>query len=84
MVWGVISHHGRSNWIRIEGSNTQVRKVLQPEVVPFLRGIAEAIFQQDYARPHSAKTVRDFCSVQYMQLFTWPAFPPDMLPIKPV
>ncbi|GFY14062.1 hypothetical protein TNCV_3274941 [Trichonephila clavipes] len=38
MVWGAISYHGRSNWLRIEGclnSNRYFREVLQPEVVPF-------------------------------------------------
>ncbi|GFS54567.1 transposable element Tc1 transposase [Trichonephila clavipes] len=45
---GVISYHGRSNLLQIEGnlkSNRYVREVLQPEVVPFLQGIPEAIFQ---------------------------------------
>ena len=48
----------------------------------FLQGITRAIFQQDNAHPHIAKTVRDFCSVQHMQLFTWTAHSPDMLPIE--
>ncbi|GFW80938.1 transposable element Tc1 transposase [Trichonephila clavipes] len=61
-----------------------VREVLQPEVIPFLRGIPGAIFQQDNARPHVAKTVRDFCSAQHMQLLPWPAYSPDMSPIEHV
>ncbi|GFV47771.1 hypothetical protein TNCV_517701 [Trichonephila clavipes] len=39
MVWGAISYHGRSNFLRIEGhlnSNRYVREVLQPKVKPFL------------------------------------------------
>ncbi|GFX87698.1 transposable element Tc1 transposase [Trichonephila clavipes] len=39
MVWGVISYHGRTNFLRIEGdlnSNRYVCEVLQPEVVLFL------------------------------------------------
>ncbi|GFX09748.1 transposable element Tcb2 transposase [Trichonephila clavipes] len=35
-------------------------------------------------RPHAAKTVRDFCSAQRMQLHTWPAYSPDMSPIEHV
>ncbi|GFV28452.1 transposable element Tcb1 transposase [Trichonephila clavipes] len=49
MVWGVISYHGRSNLLRIEGnlnSNRYVREVVQPEVVPLLQGVTGAIFQQ--------------------------------------
>ncbi|GFU39773.1 transposable element Tcb2 transposase [Trichonephila clavipes] len=39
MVWDTISYHGRSTLLRIEfnlNSNSYVRKVLHPEVVPFL------------------------------------------------
>ncbi|GFV66548.1 hypothetical protein TNCV_3894411 [Trichonephila clavipes] len=43
-----------------------------------------AIFQQDNARPHVAKTVRDFCSAQHMQILSWPAYSPDMSPIEHV
>ncbi|GFW34198.1 transposable element Tcb2 transposase [Trichonephila clavipes] len=43
-----------------------------------------AIFQLDNARPYVAKTVRDFCSGQYMQLLSWPAYLPDMSPIEHV
>ncbi|GFV84640.1 transposable element Tc1 transposase [Trichonephila clavipes] len=71
MVWGAISYHGRSNLLRFEGnlnSNRYVHEVLQPEVVPFLQGIHGAVFQQYNTRPHVAKTVRDFCSAQHMQL----------------
>ncbi|GFT49978.1 transposable element Tc1 transposase [Trichonephila clavipes] len=35
-------------------------------------------------RPYVAKTVRDFCSPQHMQLLPWPAYSPDMLPIEHV
>ncbi|GFU93004.1 transposable element Tc1 transposase [Trichonephila clavipes] len=87
MVWGVISYHGRSNLLRFEGnlnSNRYVHEVLQPEVVPFLQGIHGAVFQQDNTRPHVAKTVRDFCSAQHMQLLPWPAYSPNMSPIEHV
>ncbi|GFW90034.1 transposable element Tc1 transposase [Trichonephila clavipes] len=70
MVLGAISYHERSNFLRIEGnlnSNSYVREVLQLEVVPLhLRHPWSYIFQQDNARPHVAKTVRDFCSAQHM------------------
>ncbi|GFV31644.1 uncharacterized protein TNCV_692181 [Trichonephila clavipes] len=75
MVWGAISHEGRPNLLRPN---------LQPEVVPFLQGIPGVIFQQDNARPHLAKTVRDFCSAQHLQLLPWPAYSPVMSPIEHV
>ncbi|GFY31646.1 hypothetical protein TNCV_4199571 [Trichonephila clavipes] len=39
MVWGAISYHRRSNFLRIEVnfiSNRCTREVLQPEIIPFL------------------------------------------------
>ncbi|PRD36034.1 UNVERIFIED_CONTAM: hypothetical protein NCL1_09849 [Trichonephila clavipes] len=39
MVWGAISYHGRSNFLRIEGNlngNWYVHEMLQPEVVSLL------------------------------------------------
>ncbi|GFU13726.1 transposable element Tc1 transposase [Trichonephila clavipes] len=85
MVWDAISYHGRSNLLRIKGnlnSNRYVREVLHPEVVLFHRSIPGAIFQQNNTRPHVAKTVRDFCSAQHMQLLPWPAYSPIMSPIE--
>ncbi|GFV98713.1 transposable element Tc1 transposase [Trichonephila clavipes] len=82
---GVISYHGRSYLLRIEGnlnSNRYIHEVLQPEVFPFRQGLHAAIFQQNNARPHAAKTVRDFCSTQPMPLLPWPSYSPDMSPIE--
>ncbi|GFT25192.1 transposable element Tc1 transposase [Trichonephila clavipes] len=87
MVRGTISYYGRFNLLRIEcnlNSKRYVREVRHPKVVPFLQGIPGVIFQQDNTRSHVAKTVRDFCSVQLMQLLPWPAYLPDMSPIEHV
>ncbi|GFV62312.1 hypothetical protein TNCV_2464391 [Trichonephila clavipes] len=37
--------------------------------------------RQDNACPHVAKTVRDLCSAQHMQLLPWSAYSTDMSPI---
>ena len=58
--------------------------MLQFEVVSFLQCTPGAIFQQNNARPHVAKTVPDFCLAQHMQLPPWPAYSPDMSPIEHV
>ncbi|GFX40453.1 transposable element Tcb1 transposase [Trichonephila clavipes] len=39
---------------------------------------------QDNARPHVAKTVRDFCSAQHRQLLPWVCFLPNISPIEHV
>ncbi|GFU78220.1 transposable element Tcb2 transposase [Trichonephila clavipes] len=36
------------------------------------------------ARPHVAKTVRDFCSAQHIQLLPWPSYSSDMSSIEHV
>ncbi|GFU93602.1 transposable element Tcb2 transposase [Trichonephila clavipes] len=38
----------------------------------------------DNAHPHVAKTIRDFCSAQHMQLLPWSAYSPNMSPIEHV
>ncbi|GFT10944.1 transposable element Tcb2 transposase [Trichonephila clavipes] len=77
----------RSNLLRIEGNHNckrDVREALQSQVIPFLQDIPRPIFQQVNERPHVAKTVRNFCSAQHMQLLPWPAYLPDRLPIEHV
>ncbi|GFT30381.1 uncharacterized protein TNCV_2376771 [Trichonephila clavipes] len=52
MVWGGIGYHSRTPLIRIAGalnSNRYISKVLEPVVLPYLQGLATAIFQQDNA-----------------------------------
>ncbi|GFU53488.1 hypothetical protein TNCV_3169221 [Trichonephila clavipes] len=58
--------------------------MLHPEVVPFLKGIPVAIFQQDNVPPHVAKTVQDLCSNQHIQLLSWPAYSTDLSLIEHV
>ena len=65
--WDAISYDERLNFLGIEGNLNMSRyvcKMLQPEVIPFVQGIPGAIFSQDNALPHVAKTVRDFLSAQ--------------------
>ena len=61
-----------------------IQEGLQSEVVPFLQGIPEIIFQHDNARRHFAKTVPSFCSAQHMRFYPWPAYSKDMLPTEHV
>ncbi|GFV51016.1 transposable element Tcb1 transposase [Trichonephila clavipes] len=63
MVWGGIGYHSRTPLVRIAGSlNSQryISEVLEPVVLPYLQGVATAIFQQDNARPHVALIVQRF------------------------
>ncbi|GFU69661.1 uncharacterized protein TNCV_2559511 [Trichonephila clavipes] len=64
--------------------NWQWKTEGDPEVVPFLQGITGAIFQQDNARPNAAKTVRNYCSAQHIQLLRLPTYSLVMLSIEHV
>ncbi|GFU91259.1 uncharacterized protein TNCV_4925891 [Trichonephila clavipes] len=75
-------YYERVNVLRIEGnlnSNRYVREGLQPKVFPFLQDIPGAIFQQDNACPHVAKTVSRVLFSQHIQLLPWAANSLDIL-----
>ncbi|GFT53363.1 transposable element Tcb2 transposase [Trichonephila clavipes] len=49
---------------------------------PFLNGLPGAIFQQDNARPHTARVAQDF--LRHFQTLSWPAHSPDLSPVEHV
>ncbi|GFW41015.1 transposable element Tcb2 transposase [Trichonephila clavipes] len=59
-----------------------VSEMLQPKIIPFLQGNPRDVFQQDNALPYVAKTVRDLCSSQHMQLVPCPNYSPYKSPIE--
>ncbi|GFV47254.1 uncharacterized protein TNCV_4829101 [Trichonephila clavipes] len=55
MVWGGIVYHSRTPLVRIAdtlNSQRYISEVLEPVVLPYLQGLATAIFQRDNALPH--------------------------------
>ncbi|GFV52702.1 transposable element Tc1 transposase [Trichonephila clavipes] len=48
----------------------------------FLNGLPEAIFQQDNARPHTARVAQNF--IRHFQILPWPARSPDVSPVEHV
>ena len=63
MVWGAIAYDSRSTLIVLHGNLTGQRyvdDVLRPHAGPFLHGLPGAMFQQDNARPHTARVAQDF------------------------
>ncbi|GFU40333.1 transposable element Tcb1 transposase [Trichonephila clavipes] len=61
MVWGCIGYYSRTPLVRIAGTlNSQcyISEVLKPVVLPYLQGLATAIFQQDNARLHVARILQ--------------------------
>ncbi|GFY34758.1 transposable element Tcb1 transposase [Trichonephila clavipes] len=52
MVWDGIGYHSRTPLVRIAGtlnSHGYISEVFEPVVLPYLQGLATAIFQQDNA-----------------------------------
>ncbi|GFX11334.1 transposable element Tcb2 transposase [Trichonephila clavipes] len=64
--------------------NDESRFVLGTDDNPgtFLNGLPGAIFQQDNARPHTARVFQDFLG--YFQTLPWPARCPDLSPVEHV
>ncbi|GFV81710.1 transposable element Tc1 transposase [Trichonephila clavipes] len=82
---GAIAYDSRSTLIVMRGTLTDQRYVddiLRPHVGPFLNGLTGAIFQQDNARPHTARVAQDF--LRHFQTLPWPARSPDLSPVEHV
>ncbi|GFW20317.1 transposable element Tcb2 transposase [Trichonephila clavipes] len=86
MVWGEgIAYDSRSTLIVMRGTLTGQRYVddiLRPRVGPFLNGLPGAIFQQDNARPLTARIAQDFLLL--FQTLPWLARSPDLSPVEHV
>ncbi|UYV66514.1 hypothetical protein LAZ67_4001938 [Cordylochernes scorpioides] len=85
MVWGAIAYDSRSPLLRIQGTMTAQRyvdDVLRPVTLPYLQGVPNALYQQDNARPHTARISQQ--ALQDLQMLPWPPYSPDLSPIEHV
>ncbi|UYV61907.1 hypothetical protein LAZ67_1007032 [Cordylochernes scorpioides] len=85
MVWGAIAYGSRSPLLRIQGTMTAQRyvdDVLRPVTLPYLQGVPNALYQQDNARPHTARISQQ--ALQDVQILPWPLYSPDLSPIEHV
>ncbi|KFM59999.1 Transposable element Tc1 transposase, partial [Stegodyphus mimosarum] len=85
MVSGAIAFDSRSPLVRILDTMTAQRyldNVLRPVAIPYLQGLPNVIFQQDNARPHSARICQH--ALQGIQMLPWPPYSPDLSPIEHV
>ncbi|UYV68209.1 HMX3 [Cordylochernes scorpioides] len=85
MVWGAIAYDSRSPLLRIQGIMTAQRyvdDVLRPVTLPYLQGVPNALYQQDNARPHTARISQQ--ALQDVQMLPWPPYSPDLSPIEHV
>ncbi|UYV83090.1 hypothetical protein LAZ67_22002170 [Cordylochernes scorpioides] len=85
MVWGAIAYDCGSPLFRIQGTMTAQRyvdDVLRPVTLPYLQGVPNALYQQDNARPHTARISQQ--ALQDVQMPPWPPYSPDLSPIEHV
>ncbi|GFX73527.1 transposable element Tcb1 transposase [Trichonephila clavipes] len=85
MVWGGIGHHSHTPLVRNAGTlNSQryISEVMEPVILPYVQGLATAIFQQDNAGPHVARIVQRFFVNHQIELLPWPALSPDLSQIE--
>ncbi|UYV62019.1 hypothetical protein LAZ67_1007512 [Cordylochernes scorpioides] len=85
MVWGAIAYDSRSPLLRIQGTMTAQRyvdDVLRPVTLPYLQGVPNALYQQDNARPQTARISQQ--ALQDVPMLPWPPYSPDLSPIEHV
>ncbi|UYV67781.1 hypothetical protein LAZ67_5002028 [Cordylochernes scorpioides] len=76
---------GENLTIYSEGTMTAQRyvdDVLRPVTLPYLQVVPNALYQQDNARPHTARISQQ--ALQDVQMLPWPPYSPDLSPIEHV
>ncbi|KAJ3655729.1 hypothetical protein Zmor_014849 [Zophobas morio] len=58
--------------------------VLKTITVPYLRGLDRPLFQQDNARPHTARVTTEYLQQHNVEVLPWSARSPDLSPIEHV
>ncbi|GFW51958.1 transposable element Tc1 transposase [Trichonephila clavipes] len=79
--WISLSHSSTTHCRYFKQSALHLRGV-GASVLPYLQGLATAIFQQDNARPHVSRIVQRFFVHHQIELLPWPARSPDLSPIE--
>ena len=76
MVWGGISHAGKTALVIVRGNlNAQKYRddILAPVVIPYLNAQPVPMtFQQDNARPHTARIKTGFLQANNVNVMAWP------------
>ncbi|GFU71520.1 transposable element Tcb2 transposase [Trichonephila clavipes] len=86
MVWGAIAYNKQSPLVLIRGTMTAQRyahDILQPHVLSFIQRLPRAIFQQDNAQLHTARTVTRLSPHCYYPSLDYP-IPRFVFKIEPI
>lgn len=89
MVWGGIHYGGKTNLMIVRGTLNARRycdNILTPVVLPFYvqRNHNGFHFQQDNARPHTARLTMNLLQTNNINVLEWPSRSPDLNPIEHV
>ena len=87
MVWGCVSAHGMGNLHICEGTINAERyiQVLEQHIVPSKRRLFQGrscLFQQDNAKPHTARVTTAWLRSKRVRVLDWPACSPGPVFIK--
>ncbi|GFT01798.1 transposable element Tcb2 transposase [Trichonephila clavipes] len=83
MVWSAIAYNTRSPLVLIHGTmraQWYFHDIMQPYVLPLMQRLPGAIFQQDNARPHTARVSQD--CLHTVTTLPWPARSSHLSPIE--
>ena len=84
MVWGAISYTRKSELVLVQGNltaNRYIDQILRPHVL-HLVDPQRQLFQQDNARPHTARATADYLANNNINTLPWPSKSPDLNPIE--
>ena len=86
MVWGGITHDGKTDLVVVRGNMTAQKyrdTVLAPVVIPYInRRRGYTVFQHDNARPHTTRLTTQFFTSINVDVIQWPALSADFLTIE--
>ena len=84
MMWEAISNDRKTDLVHVPGNLTAVRyrdEILQPHLMHVIDRQRE-LFQQDNARPHTARVTMDYLEQNNINVLPWPSKSPDLNPIE--
>ena len=84
MMWVAISNDRKTDLVHVPGNLTAVRhrdEILQPHQ-PHVIDRQRELFQQDNARPHTARVTMNYLEQNNINVLPWPYKSPDLNPIE--